>query len=364
MPVAGEQDAAQLAADEDAARVAAELDGLLVGPAHGSGAREMVSHYGGIGAEGTIDALESIGHHLAGIQQRKNLIWISSGFPLTVFNRPGYRRGFAAQEINRATRSLNDANVAVYAVDARGLIATFGTQGTVTVPTLSMVQANQDILQSASELTGGRAFVNTNDIKGAIRRAIDDARMTYVLGYYPTDDRWNGRFHPIVVKVNRPGLEVRHRNGYFAVATEKQADAQRRASLNAAVHSPINASGLGITLRVDPLVGKSSGYRLTVRIQPGAIGLERHGNELRGAIDVVVAQVRADGAEGRSLEKRVDISVSSQDLPQFLRDGMTVDHAFILEHSAERLRVTVRDVRTGALGSIGVNRQQLQAIVR
>jgi hypothetical protein len=258
---------------------------------------------------------------------------------------------------------LNDANVALYTVDARGLIAAFATAGRLTVPTLSMVQANQDILQSVSEQTGGRAFLNTNDIQGAIRRAADDARMTYLLGYYPTDDRWDGRFHRIVVKVNRPGLELRHRQGYFAVATEKQARSQRDDAVNAAVVSPINASDLAMTLRIDPVAGKSSEYRLTVRVQPGAIALERRGDESRGAIDVIVAQVRADGAEGRSFDKRVDINLSDERLPQFLREGMSVDHTFTLVPSAARLRVVVRDVRTGAIGAIGVSRQQLLASV-
>jgi VWFA-related protein len=347
-----------LAAEADAARLGAELAGLGEGPE--SGSREMQAHFQGNRSVSTIDALESIGHHLAGVQNRKNLIWVSSAFPLAFFNRTGRS---PTNEINRATRSLNDANVALYAVDARGLIAAFASMGRLTVPTLSMVQANQDILQSLSEQTGGRAFLNTNDIQGAIRRAADDARMTYLLGYYPTDDRWDGRFHRIVVKVNRPGLEVRHRQGYFAAATAKQAHSQRDEALNAAVVSPINASALGMTLRIDPVEGKSSEYRLTVRVQPGAIALERRGDEARGAIEVIVAQVRADGAEGRSLEKRLDISVSDERLPQFLREGMSVDHTFTLVPSAVRLRVVLRDVRTGAIGAIGVSRQQLQAIV-
>jgi hypothetical protein len=100
-----------------------------------------------------------------------------------------------------------------------------------------------------------------------------------------------------------------------------------------------------------------------VRVQPGAIALERRGDESRGAIDVIVAQVRADGAEGRSLEKRVDINLSDERLPHFLREGMSIDHTFTLVPSAARLRVVVRDVRTGAIGAIGVSRQQLQAIV-
>ena len=62
--------------------------------------------------------------------------------------------------------------------------------GKQTFTMLSMVAENQDILQSVAEDTGGRAFLNTNDIQGAVRRAADDARMTYVLGYYPTNEIW------------------------------------------------------------------------------------------------------------------------------------------------------------------------------
>ena len=227
-----------------------------------------------------------------------------------------------------------------------------------------MVAANQDILQSLAEETGGRAFLNTNDIQGAVRRAADDARLTYVLGYYPTTEVWDGRFHRIGVKVNRPGVEVRHRKGYFAVATQQQASSQRSAALQAAVASPIGASGLGLTLRIDPVEGRPSEYRLAVRVEPAGIALEQRGDELRGALDVIVAQIRADGADARSFDHRADISLSQQRLPQFLRDGLRIEHTVTLMPDAERLRVVVRDARTGAIGAVGVSRQQIEAIGR
>ena len=321
----------------------------------------MRKHFQGLRAVGTVDALESIGRYLAGVQSRKNLIWVSSGFPLAAFGDRGRSK---TAEINRATRALNDANVALYTVDARGLVPTLaGVPGNKTFTTLSMVAENQDFLQSTTEDTGGRAFLNTNDIRGAIRRAADDARMTYVLGYYPTNEVWDGRFHRVEVKVNRPGVEVRHRKGYFAVATQKQASAQRSAALQAAVASPIGASGLGLALRIDPAEGRPAEYRLAVRVEPGGIALEQRGDELRGALDVIVAQIRADGADVRSFDNRADISVSSGRLQQFLRDGLRIEHTVTLAPDAERLRVVVRDVRTGAIGAIGVSRQQLEAIV-
>ena len=321
----------------------------------------MRKHFQGVRAIATVDALESIGRHLSGVQNRKNLIWVSSGFPLEAFSDRGRSK---TGEINRGTRALNDANVALYTVDARGLIPTLsGVPGKQTFTTLSMVAENQDILQSVAEGTGGRAFLNTNDIRGAIRRAADDARMTYVLGYYPTNEVWDGRFHRVEVKVNRPGVEVRHRKGYFAVATQKQASSQRPAALQAAVASPIGASGLGLTLRIDPVEGRPSEYRLVVRVEPGGIALEQRGAESRGALDVIVAQIRADGADARSVDNKVDISLSGERLQQFLRDGLRIEHTVTLMPEADRVRVVVRDARTGAIGAIGVSRQQLEAIV-
>jgi VWFA-related protein len=350
-----------LAAEDDAARLDAELADLFAGPGESPG-KAVMRHFQGLRAVATIDALESIGHHLSGVQNRKNLIWVSAGFPLAAFSERGKSK---TGEINRATRALNDANVALYTVDARGLMpALSGVPGNQTFTTLSMVAGNQDILQSVAEETGGRAFLNTNDIHGAVRRAADDARMTYVLGYYPTNDVWDGRFHRVHVKVGRPGLEVRHRQGYFAVATQEQAASQRSAALQAAVASPIDASGLGLTLRIEPAEGTPADYRLTVRVDPGAIALEQRADESRGALDVIVAQIRADGADAGHADHTVDIRLSGDRLQQFLRSGLTFDRIVTLMPDAERLRVVVRDVRTGALGAIGVSRQQFQAIPR
>jgi VWFA-related protein len=356
-----------LAAAEDGARLDREIEDVFGTETGATGAGEsggtaMIRHFQGSRAEATIDALESIGRHLSGVRNRKNLIWVSAGFPLTAFD---YRGRAKTGEINRATRALNDANVTLYTVDARGLLpALSGVPGPHTFTTLSMVAGNQDILRSVAEDTGGRAFLNTNEIHGAVRRAADDARMTYVLGYYPTNGQWDGRFHRLAVKVGRPDLEVRHRKGYFAVATQKQATSQRSAALQAAVASPANASGIGITVRVDPVGGKPSDYRLTVHVEPGAIALEPVGQESHGAIDVVVAQIRADGAEGRSLDHTVNIRASGERLQQFLHDGTTFTHTVTLNPDAERLRVIVRDVRTGALGAVGVSREQLQTLAR
>jgi hypothetical protein len=250
-------------------------------------------------------------------------------------------------------------------VDARGLIGGFSSHPSAhqqTFTTLSSVATNQDILQSVAEQTGARAFLNTNDINGAIRRAVDDASSTYVLGYYPANDRNDRRFHQIRVKVNRPGLEVRHRQGYFAFATQKQAEKERSAALLGAITSPFDASGLGLTVQVDPVAAKPSDARLTVRLDPGTIALERRGDQWTGAIDVIVAQVRADGTSVRSSDNTVDIVFADERLDQITREGLSVSSTVAVLPDAQRVRVVVRDVRTGNLGAVSIPAKNLKTI--
>jgi hypothetical protein len=108
-----------------------------------------------------------------------------------------------------------------------------------------------------ADRTGGRAFYNTNDITGAIHRAIDDSRVTYVLNYYPNHNQWDGRFREIKVKVNRPGVEVRSRRGYFAFANVVVSHKDKEAIMVDAAKSPLESTALGCASRSGGCSGRS-----------------------------------------------------------------------------------------------------------
>ena len=212
----------------------------------------------------TLDALVGVAQHLAGVRGRKNLIWVSSGIPwaITDENIP--------IPVGRAARAVDDANVAIYPVDARGLVGNAGVAPAETMPEVAAMKgkvtskpiipergvaqpvANFEVMKALAANTGGRAFINSNDIKTAIRSAIDDGRMTYVLGYYPSHGKWDGAFRQITVKVKRPGVEVRHRKGYRAFPMSAKVRAQPNDDLIAEAKSPLAATGLGLTARVSP----------------------------------------------------------------------------------------------------------------
>jgi VWFA-related protein len=200
----------------------------------------------------TLQALNSLARTLAGYPGRKNLIWVSETFPFDILLNQIGRRSFQteshyANDVARTGSLLSDAQVAVYPVDPRGMsnnsIYSVGSDpnptagGNVSGATLrggmgASMNADSNnwlaartTMNDLAEKTGGRAFYNRNDIDGAVLESIRDGSSYYTLGYYPDNKRWNSEFRNIHVKVNRPGVKLHYRAGYFAVDHEAIAQA-------------------------------------------------------------------------------------------------------------------------------------------
>jgi VWFA-related protein len=205
----------------------------------------------------TMAALNSLARMLAGYPGRKNLIWISESIPMNIFAESGKivgqmsssrqtnlppdptaktfvdssERNYAAQ-IDLLANRLTDAQVAVYPIDARGLVnspffnvanniggraAMGGLAGKSEGSLEEELFAAHIGMKEIAEKTGGKAFYNRNDIDGALSNSIEDGSTYYVLGYYPESKKWNGEFRKIRVTTVRAGVKLRHRFGYFAV---------------------------------------------------------------------------------------------------------------------------------------------------
>jgi VWFA-related protein len=190
----------------------------------------------------TWTALESIADYMATIPGRKNLIWVSGSLPIPyeLGKNPGCR--FTTNDILQVCRAISNANMALYPVDARGLLGPNDIVKTFNAATpggrpggmpetvsrsFSAFTLSQQTMRMLADRTGGRAFYNTNDITNSIRRAVDDSADHYMLGFYPLESEWNTSFHSIKVKVNRPGVEVRYRQGFYV---DSRAAAGRKGS--------------------------------------------------------------------------------------------------------------------------------------
>jgi VWFA-related protein len=319
-----------------------------------------------IRVQSTTAALEAIGNHLAGVSGRKNLIWVSSGFPALYWQEGTPRT--VTRLVNRATRALNNAGIAVYPVSARGLIGAFAIPPGASKPvftTVSTGAADIDTMLMLANDTGGRAFFNTNDIGGAVRRAIDDARVTYVLGYYPSHDTWDGRFREINVTVRRSGVEVRHRRGYLAAPAEQPPVETREEMLRNLSRSPLEATGLDLTVQVTPgEQGPSAGVDLALRIDPRGVTLQRQADRWAGAIDVMIVQALPGGTYVSSAYLTITLNLTAAQRDEAMQKGFTLTRRIALKEDAHQLRVVARDLPSGATGSLAIPAERLRAAAR
>ncbi len=188
----------------------------------------------------TLSSLNSLARTLSGYPGRKNLIWVSETFPFDVMLTSASAKATMndrnyMHDIARTGNLLSDSQIAIYPLDARGLsgsglfnVANNSDQyGNPVAGIRSGVGGQMDqesderlsshtTMNDLAERTGGRAFYNTNDLEAAMRDSIDDGSTYYTLGYYPENKDWNGAFCKIQVKLQRSGVKLHYRIGYFA----------------------------------------------------------------------------------------------------------------------------------------------------
>jgi VWFA-related protein len=324
----------------------------------------------------TLTAFEAIARHLAGIPGHKSLVWVSGGIPLqigfdempeaggTFSNRD--RRVFTP-EMDAAARALNDSGIAVYPVDARGLLPPAPFSSTARrappkMPTIGKANANIDTMTELAERTGGRAAFNTNDLGRAIRRAVDDGRVSYTLGYYSTDERQDGKFRDIKVMVDRPNADVRARKGYFALRPADTSAATRDREIREAVWSPLEATELPFDARVDLLSDPPDTVNVFIQLKAGVVALSKDADRWKDTLEAIFVQRDAHDKVLSSAElETLPLSLTEDRFRQASQQGLIFQHRVKREPSAAVLRIIVRDEASGAVGSITVPFSALHA---
>jgi VWFA-related protein len=189
------------------------------------------------GAEQVRLSLQGLANRLALVPGRKSVYWLTEGFPPRLVRDSAWENTIAA---------LNDANIAVNAVDAGGLSVARHTAATQT-------------MQQIAEGTGGQLYTNRNDLDAAMAEGIDASRAAYTLAFYLSDGERDNKIHNLKVEVDRPGLQLLYRRVYYAADTSPSVSTGRKEDLDLALLSPVNSDGVGITARVDPSSGVPSG---------------------------------------------------------------------------------------------------------
>jgi VWFA-related protein len=326
-------------------------------------------------AVNTLSTLQAIAQHLSGLSGRKNLIWLSGGFPLTIgfdempaIGSTRDRRMFT-QEMDATIRALNNSGVAVYPVDARGLMVLPGFDATVRGSgrvgpgrsTLA-INANIDTMKELAERTGGRAAYNTNDLARAVRQAIDDARITYTIGYYSTDESQDGKFREIKVKVSRPHVDVRYRKGYFALKPSDDTAKTRKDQIRAAVWSPLESTALAMNARADIIEQpEPNTVNVFMQIDPAAVDFRKDGDRWTAEIDLVYVQKDEHGrTQGDGVADNLSLALTDANYAKIAKDGLLRQRRFPRQPGAVTLRIVARDAGSGSIGSLTIPFSQIR----
>lgn len=241
----------------------------------------------------TLEAMQQLARYLSAIPGRKNLIWLSGSFPVALDPDTELKSPFQAvrsysREVHTASNLLSAARVAVYPVDARGLMNLPSSSASYTPSnnisgTRSMPSVLKDDVQFANQLaseqgtmgqiaeeTGGKPYANINGLKQAVADALDTGTSYYTIGYVPAPP--DGKFHKIQVRLDGEGYRLSYRRGYYADASDRPTARTPGAPsliVQAAAHGAPPATQIRFSARV---LAASSPEAQSLAIAPGSGG--------------------------------------------------------------------------------------------
>jgi VWFA-related protein len=189
----------------------------------------------------TMDQLQALISAQAALPGRKTVLYLAEG--LTV-------PAEMPERLWSVISSANRANVTFYTADCSGLNTTNAAQiangvaaaidgAAVGDPSLRF--NSQQNMAELAEGTGGSAMLNSNDLRAPLQRVMEEVRSHYEIAYRPTSEKFDGHFRTTLVKVNRPGMKVQSRRGYYALPSLQGQDLLpfELAGMNALSQSPL-----------------------------------------------------------------------------------------------------------------------------
>jgi len=320
----------------------------------------------------TLNALNSLSRILGGLPGRKSVIWVTGHLPFSLIpensdvskaeleedlpsfdtrraeehgagSNAAFLRQSHAGEVRETAARLASAQVAIYPVDARGL-------------SISTDVDSQETMREMARETGGRAYVNQNEIKDGVERAFDDASATYTLGYYPENKKYDGKYRSIKVKVNQGGIESFHRRGYYAIDPSQIKGYNPSQEVASALNNPVAASQVSFSARVVAADANSAKGKLGVDflVDASTLSAEDSSGAKKMTVLFYSTMYSADGKLISNESNKVDQAFDNDTYQKILQHGMLLHMDVDPKIGANQVRLAVQDGRTGLVGTIHV----------
>jgi VWFA-related protein len=302
---------------------------------------------------------------LGGYPGRKNLVYLTAGYPLrpsqTLMQRirestpaGGSEASLVSMKLGQipqvdVTDSLkelaataNAFGVSFYPIDSRGLVVAASRIEQ------DRLQESQDTLFLLASVTGGQVTYNTNALDRGMQRAAQELGEYYLLGFRPEADK-KPRFHELDVKVVKPGLQVRGRRGYFSGTTDEQ---RVNAALAAALSAPEFATAIPFADRI-----AVDGQKVTVdvAIPVDAVRVLHQGSGVRIQLQLLGMVSKPDGSrvgKDYQISRPFNLELTAEQYKQLLaQQSLVTRNEFNLAPGGYQLTLALRDLASGAIGA-------------
>jgi len=318
----------------------------------------------------TLDGLQTVAQALAGIPGRKSLIWASGGFPFNVSDNTMQLAPAGRDTLSdvlplyeRTWQLLNDAEIALYPVDVKGLQSVGMPSASLRNPGKNYsrhMQNRQFDTESSfvtfASMTGGRAYFGSNDLEKGFREAVNDSAEYYMLGYYIDRAQTKAGWRKLTVKTKREHVEVRARSGFFVTNAAIDPESSRNSDILSALQSPLDYTSLALVARwnkIEP--GKEPGKKhvsYEMRLAPDA-GVINDADNNHVALDFVAM---AKSPEGKAVDQpkgqKIDLHLTPDRLSAIRQQGVVYRDALDLAPGEYTVRFVVRDDLSGRTGSV------------
>jgi VWFA-related protein len=316
------------------------------------------TEYNDVNTDRELYALKAISQSLSKVNQKKSLIYFTGGL-----SRDGIENQASLRAaINAAVR----ANLSIYSLDTRGLQAisplgdastgslrgTGGYNGVAIQNNFNANAASQETMTTLSADTGGKAFLDSNDFAPAFAQVQKDSSAYYVLGFHPVNPMRDGRYRKLIVKVNRPGVKLEYRPGYYAPADFKHSGKEdRERELEDELASDLPSTDVAMYLDAFYFQLQENRFYVPVSlIVPGSqIPFVKGGDRDKATLDVIGEVIDEAKRPIGHVRETVKLAVDGQQ--QVRQKNIQYSTSFNLPAGKYHLKFVVRENQTGHMGS-------------
>jgi VWFA-related protein len=303
----------------------------------------------------TIQAFDEIARALSGYSGRKNLIWLSEGFPITLSpsflsqSTFGTFRDFSSV-LRESSELLSSAQISVYPIDVRGLAGNVGS------PALFRLESSYDTEMEIAKQTGGEAFYSSNDLKWAMEQSMERGSTYYTLAYVPDNRKWDSKYRHIKIKFSRPGLGARYRPGYFAIPTQQISAEEAHGDLISTMQPGIPESTM-LLLRAQVAPPKDKNEKVSIECSvfaPDIVFTDGADHLEHASLEFVAVAWDKKNSAAAHTSKIFELSLGKKRYEAVMKGGISFHYDLEVKPGDYTLRLGIMDEGNGKIGTLSV----------